>query len=111
MLKPLIVPLIFTNNAAVDAELDERAIEDGAADESGVEDGAADESAEEGATLVNELVASELMAIELAAIELMDMELELLTGFLSSPPPHAASASAAMAVLKRSIGNMKFSLC
>jgi hypothetical protein len=107
VLKPLIVPLIFTNNAAVDAELDERAIEDGAADESGVDD----ESAEEGATLVNELVASELMAIELAAIELMDMELELLTGFLSSPPPHAASASAAMAVLKRSIGNMKFSLC
>lgn len=102
MLKPLIVPLIFINNAAVDAELDERAVEDGGADESAVE---------EGATLVNELVTSELMAIELAAIELMDMELGLLTVFLSSPPPHAARASAAMAVLKRSIGNMNFSLC
>jgi hypothetical protein len=108
MLKPLMVPLIFTNTAAVDVELDESAVEEDAADESGVDDGAVDESAvEEGATLVNELLTSELMVIELATIELMDTALDRFAGLLSPPPPHAVRLSAAMAALKRNIGNIK----
>lgn len=106
MVKPLIVPLIFTNTAAVEVELDEIAVDDGATDERAVDDGAIEEVI---ALVVNELVAAELIAIELAVFELVDAALERFAGLSSPPPPpHAARVSAVMAALKRSRGNIRF---